>query len=45
MIIVDTSAWTEFIRDTGSKVCTAVDDLQAARPSSREVPRHPSGEP
>lgn len=27
MIIVDTSAWIEFLRDTGSMVCNAVDDL------------------
>jgi len=27
MIIVDTSAWVEFLRDTGSKVCDCVDDL------------------
>lgn len=27
MILVDTSAWIEFLRDTGSKVCNTVDDL------------------
>lgn len=27
MILVDTSAWIEFLRDTGSEVCTAVDRL------------------
>lgn len=27
MILVDTSAWVEFLRDTGSPVCTRVDDL------------------
>ncbi len=27
MIIVDTSAWIEFLRDTGSQVCNTVDDL------------------
>lgn len=27
MILVDTSAWIEFLRDTGSPVCNAVDDL------------------
>ena len=27
MIMVDTSAWVEFLRDTGSSVCTRVDDL------------------
>lgn len=29
MILVDTSAWVEFLRDTGSPVCQAVDDLLA----------------
>ena len=27
MIVVDTSAWVEFLRDTGSHVCTRVDEL------------------
>ncbi|MDQ3947466.1 MAG: PIN domain nuclease [Actinomycetota bacterium] len=27
MILVDTSAWIEFLRDTGSSVCQRVDDL------------------
>ena len=27
MILVDTSAWVEFLRDTGSAVCGRVDDL------------------
>ena len=27
MIVVDTSAWIEFLRDTGTPVCDAVDDL------------------
>ena len=27
MILVDTSAWIEFLRDTGSEVCIAVDRL------------------
>jgi predicted nucleic acid-binding protein len=27
VILVDTSAWIEFLRDTGSPVCQAVDDL------------------
>ena len=27
MILVDTSAWVEFPRDTGSPVCTRVDEL------------------
>ena len=30
MIIVDTSAWIEFLRDTGSGVCNTVDDLLGA---------------
>jgi predicted nucleic acid-binding protein len=30
MIMIDTSAWVEFLRDTGSKVCNAVDDLLGA---------------
>ena len=31
MILIDTSAWVEFLRDTGSPVCERVDDLLAAR--------------
>ncbi len=27
MILVDTSAWVEFLRDTGSRACTRVDEL------------------
>lgn len=27
MILVDTSAWIEFLRDTGSPICLRVDDL------------------
>ena len=30
MIIVDTSAWIEFLRDTGSRVCHTVDELLGA---------------
>jgi predicted nucleic acid-binding protein len=30
MIIIDTSAWIEFLRDTGSAVCNTVDDLLGA---------------
>lgn len=30
MIMVDTSAWIEFLRDTGSGTCQAVDDLLEA---------------
>ena len=29
MILVDTSAWIEFLRDTGSTVCVLVDELLA----------------
>ena len=29
MILVDTSAWIEFLRDTGSPICQRVDDLLA----------------
>lgn len=29
MILIDTSAWVEFLRDTGSPVCTRVDALLA----------------
>ena len=31
MILVDTSAWIEFLRDTGSAVCNRVDELIGAR--------------
>ena len=27
MIVVDTSAWIEFLRDTGSPICNIVDDI------------------
>jgi predicted nucleic acid-binding protein len=27
VILIDTSAWVEFLRDTGSRVCTRVDEL------------------
>ena len=29
MILIDTSAWVEFLRDTGSPVCDLVDDMLA----------------
>ena len=29
MVLIDTSAWIEFLRNTGSTVCAAVDDLLA----------------
>ena len=28
MILVDTSAWVEFLRDTGSPVCNLVDEFK-----------------
>lgn len=31
MILVDTSAWIEFLRDTGSPICKRVDHLLARR--------------
>lgn len=42
MILVDTSAWIEFLRDTGSPTCDAVDrllddDLAICDPVSMEV--------
>lgn len=27
MVLIDTSAWVEFLRDTGSRVCLLVDEL------------------
>jgi predicted nucleic acid-binding protein len=30
VILIDTSAWVEFLRDTGSAVCVRVDELLAA---------------
>ena len=30
MILIDTSAWVEFLRDTGSPICRRVDHLLAA---------------
>ena len=30
MILIDTSAWIEFLRDTGSPTCTEVDRLLAS---------------
>ncbi len=30
MILIDTSAWVEFLRDTGSPVCVRVDELLGA---------------
>jgi predicted nucleic acid-binding protein len=33
MILIDTSAWVEFLRDTGSPVCNEVDRQLASRPA------------
>lgn len=30
MVLIDTSAWIEFLRDTGSTVCALVDELLAS---------------
>lgn len=39
MILVDTSAWIEFLRDTGSPVCQRLDDLLAAEIATCDVVR------
>ena len=39
MILVDTSAWIEFLRDTGSPICQRVDDLLAAEIATCDVVR------
>lgn len=39
MILVDTSAWIEFLRDTGTPVCRRVDRLLAARIATCDVIR------
>ena len=39
MILVDTSAWIEFLRDTGSPICERVDDLLAAEIATCDVVR------
>ncbi len=39
MILVDTSAWIEFLRDTGSPVCQRVDDLLATEIDTCDVVR------
>lgn len=31
MVLIDTSAWVEYLRDTGSPACLRVDDLLAGR--------------
>lgn len=39
MILVDTSAWIEFLRDTNSPVCQRVDDLLATDIATCDVVR------
>ena len=39
MILIDTSAWIEFLRDTGTPVCQRVDDLLAAEIATCDVVR------
>ena len=39
MILVDTSAWIEFLRDTGSLACQRVDDLLATEIATCDVVR------
>lgn len=39
MILVDTSAWVEFLRDTGSPICQRVDDLLAVEIATCDVIR------
>jgi predicted nucleic acid-binding protein len=39
VILVDTSAWIEFLRDTGSPVCQRVDDLLATEIATCDVVR------
>ena len=39
MILVDTSAWIEFLRDTGSPVCDLVDEMLASEIAICDVVR------
>ena len=39
MILIDTSAWVEFLRDTGSPICQLVDDLLAVEIATCDVVR------
>jgi predicted nucleic acid-binding protein len=39
VILIDTSAWVEFLRDTGSPICQRVDDLLAAEIATCDVVR------
>ena len=39
MILIDTSAWVEFLRNTGSPVCALVDELLADEIATCDVIR------
>lgn len=39
MILIDTSAWVEFLRDTGSPICQRVDELLADEIASCDAVR------
>ena len=39
MILIDTSAWIEFLRDTGSPICRRVDDLLEVEIATCDVVR------
>jgi len=39
VILIDTSAWIEFLRDTGSPICQRVDDLLATEIATCDVVR------
>jgi predicted nucleic acid-binding protein len=39
VILIDTSAWIEFLRDTGSPICQRVDDLLATEIATSGVVR------
>ncbi len=39
MILIDTSAWVEFLRDTGSPICQRVDDVLAVEIATCDVIR------
>jgi len=39
VILVDTSAWIEFLRDTGSPICQRVDDLLATEIATCDIVR------
>jgi predicted nucleic acid-binding protein len=39
VILIDTSAWVEFLRDTGSPICQLVDDLLAVEIATCDVVR------